>query len=87
MLDLYPLWLKTRRVYSFASRLPWINRCGFQPSLALSVRLIFNAKSIFFTTLVYSAENQEDKSNTITPVYDIAKPNEHGLSFNYVKKF
>ncbi|MES9850449.1 MAG: hypothetical protein ABW170_01280 [Candidatus Thiodiazotropha sp. L084R] len=40
MLALYPLWRKARRVYSLTSRLPGTNRLGFQPSLALSERVV-----------------------------------------------
>ncbi|MES9851547.1 MAG: hypothetical protein ABW170_06905 [Candidatus Thiodiazotropha sp. L084R] len=40
MLALYPLWRKARRVYSLTSRLPGTNRLGFQPSLALSDRVL-----------------------------------------------
>ncbi|MCM8857553.1 MAG: hypothetical protein LC541_19330 [Candidatus Thiodiazotropha sp.] len=42
MLALHPLWRKARRVYSLASRLPGTNRLGFQPSLALSERILFH---------------------------------------------
>ncbi|MES9852370.1 MAG: hypothetical protein ABW170_11110 [Candidatus Thiodiazotropha sp. L084R] len=50
MLALYPLWRKARRVYSLTSRLPGTNRLGFQPSLALSERLIFKGAPIVNNT-------------------------------------
>ncbi|MCU7947653.1 MAG: hypothetical protein KZQ72_13625, partial [Candidatus Thiodiazotropha sp. (ex Cardiolucina cf. quadrata)] len=38
---------KARRVYSLASRLPGTNRLGFQPSMALSERVLLQSASTY----------------------------------------